>query len=108
MLRPRLHWYAPGGWPAAWVLVLTGTTPAAVPDRPRPATSPPAAPVPHSASSLTPGYLCVSPAPSRLRRSFLSLPEMFCKSMPAKARSNPRRVYCECPSVDVEDVLTLA
>src|SRR5215831_11582226 len=57
MPRTRHSPYAPGGWPAAWVLVPTGTTPAAVPDRPRPATPPPAAPVPPSASSLTPGSL---------------------------------------------------
>src|SRR5208283_5044497 len=100
MPRTRPDWYAPGGWPAAWVLVPTGTTPAAVPGRPCPATPPPAAPVPHSASSLTPGYLCVTPSPSRIRRSFLSLPEVICKSMPAKARSKRRRVYCECPSVE--------
>src|SRR4051812_18951357 len=58
MPRTRPHRYAPEGWPEAWVLVPTGTTPAPIPGRQRPATPPAAALVPHSASSLASGYLC--------------------------------------------------
>jgi hypothetical protein len=68
------------------------------PGRPDPASPPAAALVPHSASPLTSGYW-VSLPHRHCSTGHSPYPGTACTSIPAKARSNPRRVYGECPSV---------
>jgi hypothetical protein len=87
-----------GTRPPAHDSLHRGTPPA--PERLRSATPPPAAFSPYSSSSLTSRCLGHLPSSARLYGPVLPLPDMVCKSMPAKARSNPGRADCESPSVE--------
>src|SRR5262249_3413902 len=53
--------------------------------------------------SVHPWCVGHSSSSAPLRRPFLPFPVTVCNSMPAKAMSKPRRVDCECPSVEGED-----